>query len=92
MKIFPRKKLKHPPENLALQAECAAIDTFNRAKTATLKRQEDIDKLKERIEKNGLKIKEVQDAGRTKETVQKLEGDCGGRRDSCGGGDALPRA
>lgn len=59
MNIFGRKKPKHPPENLALQAECAAIDSFNRADTATRKRQPEIDKLKERVEKNGgFKIKE----------------------------------
>ncbi len=59
MNIFPRKKLVHPTETLALEAECAAIDAFNRAKTATRRRQPKIDELKERIAKNGgLKIKE----------------------------------
>jgi len=57
MKIFQyltgRIKEKNPPEDKALQAEGAALDTFNRASSDAKKRQTDIDALKVRVKKNG---------------------------------------
>ena len=42
----------------ALQAECAAMDSFNRAAEQAKKRQPEIDALRERVKKNGLNKKE----------------------------------
>ncbi len=59
----------------------ATEESFDRQMTA----------LEKKFETKVLKRREVQDAGRTEEATQELEGDRCGRRDSGGGRDALPR-